>query len=92
MKKLWNKILDFFHIEHHEPGTLRIVRMKDGYYHVQEWKHDEFRGGDVKWRTVKNGIFLDWKAAYFLYEDMEKQRNKLKLGDQISEVCIQEDI
>ena len=91
MKKLWNKILDLFHIEHHERGTLRIVKTENGHYHVQEWQDDDYYGGNWSWSSVKNGEFSDLVSAQHLYDSIIKQRDHIKKGKQIIEVCIQQE-
>ena len=91
MMKLFYKLLDFFHIEHHEAGTLRIVEMEDGTFNVQEWNEDDYYGGDWRWREIRNGHFLALEDARNFYQGIIKKRIKAHDSTTIKAVKLQED-
>ena len=95
MKKLWNYILDLFHIEHHEVGTLRIVQMADGYYRVQQWSYGGHYSDGLAWRYVKNGLgqitFATYEEARNLYDKRLEERHNVDMSSTIRYVIIQQE-
>ena len=93
MKKLWNKILDLFGIEHHEIGTLRIVQMSDGMYYVQQWDFGYESGEGLGWRFVRHGLiqisFKTLKEAQHVY-DLALQKRKSKTVPTLTKVVAAE--
>ena len=52
LKRLFNKILDILHIEHHPYGTLRIAEYADGTYSVEQWNYGYNVDDNIGWHTV----------------------------------------
>ena len=99
MKKLWYAILDFFHIEHHPWGTLRVIECADGKYEVQRWCDDEYYGGCWHWESAKlpgtckySGRYETLEGAMELYNRIKADRVDKKLASNIVLVHAQEDI
>lgn len=95
MKKLWNKILDLFHIEHHEVGTLRIVQMADGKYRVQQWSYGDHYSEGLGWRYVKRGLnqitFDTYEEARNLYTKTLEERQQADVSSTIRYVILQQE-
>ena len=95
MKKLWNFILDLFHIEHHEIGTLRIVQMNDGRYRVQKWAYGEHYSDGLGWRYVKHGLnqitFDTYTDAKNIYNKTLEERHQETVSSTIRTVVLQQE-
>ena len=99
MKKLWYAILDFFHIEHHPRGTMRVVQMADGKFLVQEWIDDDYYGGDWHWERVRlpgtgkySGRYDTLAGAMELYNRIQDERTDRDQAQTIVLVHAQEDV
>ena len=99
MKKLWYAILDFFHIEHHPRGTMRVVQMADGKFLVEEWIDDDYYGGDWHWERVRlpgTGKYSDryetLDGAMELYHRIQDERTDRGQAKTVVIVHAQEDI
>ena len=98
MKNLWHAILDFFHIEHHPSGTLRVVQMADGKYEVHVWKEDEYYGGDWRWRRALlpgtnkySGRYDTLDGAMELYKRIQEENDNNVRSKDVVFVHAQED-
>ena len=95
MKKLWYFILDLFHIEHHEVGTLRIVQMADGNYRIQKWSYGDHYSDGLGWRYVKHGLnqitFATYEEARNIYDKILEERHQEDVSSTIRYVIHQQE-